>query len=67
MRLFQWLRKYWRQRRREMDVEHLWPKLRDHTDNINEAKSAFSVHAFHDPAWRELGTAEIYHRINKLS
>jgi hypothetical protein len=63
----QWLINWWRARQRQIDLEILWPACREQAPDLDHAKAAFAVHAFHDRAWLALGEAEIYRRINELA
>jgi hypothetical protein len=45
--LFKWLRK----RQRATDIEVLWPVCKAHAKSLDDAKAAFAVHVFMDPAW----------------
>lgn len=54
-------------RRREVDVDVLWPeyKKRAHWD-IQAARDAFTVHAMKEKAWLYLGREELVRRIGEL-
>lgn len=57
---------WWRERQRSIDIELLWPICRDKTECLDDARTAFAIHAFMDPAWRCLGDEEICRRIDQL-
>ena len=62
-----WLINLWRQRQRSIDLRILWPVCKEQADDLEHAKAAFAMHAFHDPAWVCLGDEEIKRRIDGLS
>jgi hypothetical protein len=65
--MISWLLRWWRKRQRAIDLDILWPACREEADgDLDVAKAAFAVHAFHDPAWLELGETEIVRRIGEL-
>ena len=64
--LWRALERRYNARRREIDMMILWPACRQMTDDVDRAKEAFAVHAFHDAAWLELGNDEIRRRIDAL-
>ena len=55
MKFFIWLRNLWWARQRSIDLEILWPSIKDHVKGtkltINDAHAAFAFHAFNDPCW----------------
>ena len=57
---------WWRARQRAIDLDILWPTCIAEAPDIDHAKAAFAVHAFHDPAWLALGPDEIIRRIEEL-
>jgi hypothetical protein len=57
----------WRERQRSIDLRILWPACKQNADDLDHAKAAFAMHAFHDPAWICLGDDEIKRRIDELS
>jgi hypothetical protein len=61
-RLMDW----WRARQRRIDLEILWPACLRLARDIDHARAAFAIHAFHDPAWLALGEDEIVRRIEGL-
>jgi hypothetical protein len=65
--VIRWLIRWWHKRQRAIDVEILWPACRDQAATLDAARAAFTMHAFHDPAWQELGSAEIHRRVRQLS
>jgi hypothetical protein len=56
----------WRWTQRRTDLAILWPQCKRLSPNLDKAKAAFAVHAFHDRAWMCLGEAEIVRRIEAL-
>ncbi len=57
------LRSWWRARRRRIDIETLWPALKeaylekhpeDPSGAASSARAAFTIHAADDPAWSDL-------------
>jgi hypothetical protein len=60
------LRSLWRARQRKLDLQLLWPTCREQAKTLEEAKIAFGFHANHDPAWQELGSAQIARVIDEL-
>jgi hypothetical protein len=68
-----WITAIWRwatlqhyKRLRRLDLEILWPICCQRADNLDHAKAAFAVHAFHDRAWLCLGEREILRQIDAL-
>jgi hypothetical protein len=55
--IFARLMRWWRARQRAIDVELLWPVCKSRAPDLDTARVAFAIHAFRDPAWRELGEA----------
>jgi hypothetical protein len=51
---------------RELDKRLLWPACRDFAEDIEQARGAFAIHAFQEPAWLVLGPAEVVRRIEAL-
>ncbi len=62
-----WLLNWWHARQRKIDLNILWPSCKELAPDMDHAKAAFAVHAFHDRAWLCLGEAEIYERIEALT
>jgi hypothetical protein len=60
------LRAWWYARLRRIDIEILWPTCVREAGDLDHAKAAFAVHAFHDRAWLWLGEDEIIRRIEAL-
>jgi hypothetical protein len=58
--------RWWRALQRRIDLEILWPSLKAQAPDLDHAKAGFAVHAFHDPAWLELGSEEIIRRIDEF-
>ena len=49
--MIEWLGKWWRKRQRAIDLEILWPQCCELAPDLDHAKAAFAMHAFHDHAW----------------
>jgi hypothetical protein len=64
--MMRWLLNLWRNRQREVDLEILWPSCKEQAVDLDHAKAAFAMHAFHDRAWLVLGDDEIRRRIDGL-
>jgi len=56
--LFEWLSRWWNKRRRQIDIEILWPLCVDNAQSLDHAKAAFAMHAMNDDAWLSLGADE---------
>jgi hypothetical protein len=57
---------WWHARQRRIDLDILWPICRREANDLDHAKAAFAVHAYHDPAWLELGD-ELFPFIDSLT
>lgn len=55
------------ERRRDLDLQILWPACKENAHDLDHAKAAFALHAFNDEAWKPLGEDEIKRRIDALS
>jgi hypothetical protein len=64
--MIHWLLGIYYARLRRLDIEILWPECRNNAKDIDKARAAFLVHAYHDPAWVFIGDDEIYKIINNL-
>lgn len=64
--MIRWLLGLWHARLRAIDLKILWPTCKAEAHDLDYAKAAFAVHAFHDPAWLTLGEDEIIRRIDEL-
>ena len=64
--MFLWFRKKWYAHLRRIDLRVLWPECKHGTTCLNQAKAAFSYHAFHDEAWQELGEEGIKASIDAM-
>jgi hypothetical protein len=62
-----WVIGWLRARQRAIDIDILWPSCRDQTDDLDHARAAFAMHAFHDRAWLVLGDDEIARQIERLT
>jgi hypothetical protein len=62
-----WLIDRWRSRQRRIDIDILWPSCRDQAHDLEQARMAFAMHAFHDKAWLCLGENEIMRQIGELN
>lgn len=65
-RIFVWFSTCLRARQRRYDLDILWPICKEYAFDLDQAKAAFAVHAFHDIAWIVLGEAEIIRQITNL-
>lgn len=59
-----WLKNLWYARMRRIDLQILWPACKSKAKTLDDARAAFAVHAFHDPAWLSLGKDAIYQFID---
>ncbi len=66
MRFITWLFSWYDARRREIDLEILWPICKEQARDLDHAKAAFAVHAFNDPAWMTLGHDAVFDAIDQL-
>jgi hypothetical protein len=66
MAVFALIVNWWRARMRRYDLEILWPICKREADNLDHAKAAFAVHAYHDPAWLCLGEDRLFAAIEEL-
>lgn len=64
--ILQAIRSFWRAHQRRIDLQILWPVCREEANDLDHAKAAFAVHAYHDPAWLELGEDELFAFIDRL-
>lgn len=64
--MIRWVIRWWHARQRAIDLEILWPSCRDQAPDLATAQVAFTMHAFNDPAWQELGSDEIILRVGQL-
>lgn len=55
------------ERRRQIDLQILWPTLKERARDLDHAKAAFAYHCLNDPAWQPLGEDEIMRRIEALT
>ena len=65
--MIRWLIRRWHARQRAIDLNILWPSCKNMASNMDEAKAVFACHAYHDPAWLELGEGAIYDFIDGLT
>lgn len=62
------LKHWWWARQRAIDLRILWPQCKQLAPDMDRAKAAFAVHAYHDPAWVEFyGRDRLYTIIEELS
>ena len=40
-------------RKRDYDIQFLWPSMYAQAVDIEQARSAFATHALHDPTWTD--------------
>lgn len=64
--MLKWLVAKWRARQRAMDEILLWPICCEQAETEDDARMAFAVHAFMDPAWASLGREEFDRAIKAL-
>lgn len=55
---FDFILERWRARQRKLDLEILWPVLRDATPDRALARETFRLHASQEMCWRCLSNAE---------
>lgn len=67
MAVWRFILSWWHARQRRIDIDILWPICVHRANNLDHAKAAFAVHAFHDPAWLELGGNKIIAIIDGLA
>jgi hypothetical protein len=60
------IRTWWRARQRAIDLKILWPLCVAGAADLDYAKAAFTLHAWNEPAWRELGADELLAFIDQL-
>jgi hypothetical protein len=65
--MWRWLVEWWPNRQRSIDLDILWPTCKEQALDLDHARAAFAVHAFHDPAWLRLGHDEIVRRVGELT
>ena len=65
--MIRWIIRRWHARQRAIDIEMLWPSCRRLAGDLDRARAAFALHAFHDAAWLELGPDGIAAVIEGLS
>jgi hypothetical protein len=59
--------KYWRATQRATDISTLWPACKKHAKDMDNAKSAFYMHASNDEAWtKDYTEDELITFVNKL-
>jgi hypothetical protein len=61
-----WLLRDWYVRQRRLDRESLWPKIRQSTPDIYQARARFIAMAFQKPAWQALGNRQILREVDKM-
>jgi hypothetical protein len=64
--MFRWLLSRWDARSRRIDLEILWPVIRETEPDLDRARSAFGVHCLMDPAWQRAGLDVIEETIKEL-
>jgi hypothetical protein len=60
------IRNWWWARVRRLDLEILWPACKAEAPDLDHARAAFAVHAFHDNAWLSLGEQALMTAIDEL-
>lgn len=58
--------RWWRARQRRIDIAILWPACKEYAGDLDQARAAFAIHAYMDPAWTSLGDAEMLRQIGEL-
>jgi hypothetical protein len=62
------IRRRYHRRQRELDLEFLWPSLKQNANgDIERAKDAFEMHCALNPAWRDVHPDKIAELITTLS
>lgn len=61
-----WLTNLIHRHQRALDIQILWPSCRDISPDLEQARAAFGLHAYHDKAWLVLGEDEIKRIIYNL-
>jgi hypothetical protein len=64
--MIRWALDRWHAYQRRYDLMILWPACRDAAPDLDHARAAFAMHAYHDRAWLCLGDEEIARRIDRL-
>ena len=64
--MIRWLQGLWYARCRKTDLDVLWPSCVSQARDLDHAKAAFAVHAFHDPAWMFLGRDAVRRFVDDL-
>jgi hypothetical protein len=54
-----WLLEWWHHRQRRIDLDILWPSIRNNAASLDKAKQAFRMHAYCDRAWNGISRSEI--------
>jgi hypothetical protein len=57
--MIRWLLGLYYARLRRLDLELLWPEIRERAASITHARMAFAVHVSRDPAWLFLGADKV--------
>ena len=58
--------RWWHKRQRDIDLQCLWPSCCELAPDLDHAKMAFAMHAFHDHAWMEMGESNVKAFIDRL-
>lgn len=61
-----WLSRWWRKRQRRIDLQVLWPTLKEFCDNLPQARAAFFLHMQMDSAYADLSTDEKREYVEEL-
>ncbi len=69
--MFSWLlwrwRDYWWSRQRKIDLDILWPTIKEQTHgDMAMAHEIFFMHAFNDPAWVVTYGEDLWTEVTKL-
>lgn len=62
------LGRWWRKRQRRIDLEILWPVCKENSETIFQARAAFTMHCYMDPAWgKDFDAIEIDRIVGRLT
>lgn len=54
-------------RQRQIDIDILWPSIRNQVNNLDKAHQAFKLHCMGDSAWKHISTSDISRIVEKLT
>ena len=61
-----WLFSHWNRRRRNIDIEILWPSCKSKAKDLDKARAVFRFHTSLDPAWSDLSDDQINDIVDRL-